>query len=199
MEHIFRAGEANAPTLILLHGTGGDERDLLPLSELLNPNYNVLSIRGEVSENGMNRFFKRHGEGQYDIEDLKLRTDRLISLIQQAAERYHFDLSKAIPVGFSNGSNIAISMILHSDISFKAALLYAPLYPVDIANDKDLSGMKVLLSMGEHDPIVTMQDSKNVIDIFKRRGAEVTQIWVNSHELTQDGVAAGRDLLNAMD
>lgn len=70
MEHIFREGEANAPTLILLHGTGGDESDLLPLSQLLNPKYNVLSIRGEVSENGMNRFFKRHGEGQYDIEDL---------------------------------------------------------------------------------------------------------------------------------
>jgi len=199
MEHIFRAGDTNAPTLILLHGTGGDEHDLLPLSELLNPKYNVLSIRGEVSENGMNRFFKRHGEGQYDLEDLKLRTDRLILFLKEAAERYDFDLTQAIPVGFSNGSNIAISMILHQDISFKSALLYAPLYPVDIANDKDLSDMKVLLSMGEHDPIVTKEDSMHVIDIFEKRGAEVTQVWVNSHELTQAGVAVGRELLKAMD
>ncbi|SCS37084.1 methylhydroquinone degradation carboxylesterase MhqD [Staphylococcus caeli] len=199
MEYIFRAGDTNAPTLILLHGTGGDEHDLLPLSELLNPKYNVLSIRGEVSENGMNRFFKRHGEGQYDLEDLKLRTDRLILFLKEAAERYGFDLTQAIPVGFSNGSNIAISMILHQDISFKAALLYAPLYPVDIANDKDLSDMKVLLSMGEHDPIVTKEDSMHVIDIFEKRGAEVTQVWVNSHELTQAGVEAGRELLKVMD
>ena len=180
MEHIFREGEANAPTLILLHGTGGDESDLLPLSQLLNPKYNVLSIRGEVSENGMNRFFKRHGEGQYDIEDLNFRTDRLIAFLKEAAERYGFDLSLAIPVGFSNGSNIAISMILHQDISFQTALLYAPLYPVNDANDKDLSGMHVLLSMGEHDPIVTSKDSQNVIDLFENRGTNVTQGWVSS-------------------
>ncbi|PHK49646.1 methylhydroquinone degradation carboxylesterase MhqD [Staphylococcus edaphicus] len=196
MEHIFKEGESNAPTFLLLHGTGGDENDLLPLSQLLNPNFNVLSVRGEVSENGMNRFFKRFDEGQYDIEDLELRTNRLTSFLHEAAERYGFDLSQVIPVGFSNGANIAISMILHQDILFETALLYAPLYPIDITNDKDLSGMKVLLSMGENDPIVTTKDSERVIEIFESRGANVTQVWVNSHELTQAGVTAGQDLLN---
>lgn len=195
MEHIFKEGEANAPTFILLHGTGGDEHDLLPLAQVLNPKYNVLSVRGEISENGMNRFFKRHGEGQYDVEDLKYRTDRLISFLKEAAESYGFDLTRTIPVGFSNGANIAISMILHQDISFEAALLYAPLYPIEIAQDKDLSDMHVLLSMGEHDPIVTTEDSAHVIDIFESRGANVDQVWVNSHELTQASVKAGQDVL----
>ncbi|NWK85356.1 alpha/beta hydrolase [Staphylococcus sp. GSSP0090] len=195
MEHIFKEGEANAPTFILLHGTGGDEHDLLPLAQVLNPKYNVLSVRGEISENGMNRFFKRHGEGQYDIEDLKYRTERLISFLKEAAESYGFDLTRTIPVGFSNGANIAISMILHQDISFEAALLYAPLYPIEIVQDKDLSNMHVLLSMGERDPIVTTEDSAHVIDIFESRGANVDQVWVNSHELTQAGVKAGQDVL----
>lgn len=196
MEHIFREGEANAPTFILLHGTGGDENDLIPLGQALNPKYNILSIRGEISENGMNRFFKRLGEGKYDLEDLEYRTNRLISFLKEASERYSFDLSKAIPVGFSNGSNIAISMILHPYTSFEKALLYAPLYPVDLANNKDLSDMNVLLSMGKNDPIVPVEASENVITIFESRGAQVEQVWVNSHELTQAGVAAGQSLLD---
>lgn len=196
MEHIYREGEANAPTFILLHGTGGDEKDLLPLATVLNDKYNVLSVRGEISENGMNRFFKRHGEGQYDVEDLNYRTERLITFLKEAAQRYNFDLSQAVPVGFSNGSNIAISMILHEDTAFNTALLYAPLYPIEITKNKDLSQMNVLLSMGENDPIVTVEDSKNVIDIFKNRGANVTELWVNSHELTQAGVQAGQKVLN---
>ncbi|MCG7338054.1 alpha/beta hydrolase [Staphylococcus sp. ACRSN] len=195
MEHIFKQGKPNAPTFILLHGTGGDENDLIPLASALNADYNVLSIRGEVSENGMNRFFKRHGEGQYDVEDLKYRTTRLANFIKEAAKEYDFDVEQSIPVGFSNGSNIAISMILNESISFKAALLYAPLYPLDIMNEKDLSHMKVLLSMGERDPIVTMEASKHVISLFKQTGADVTEVWVNSHELTQTGVIAGQKVI----
>lgn len=144
----------------------------------------------------MNRFFKRLGEGKYDLEDLEYRTNRLISFLKEASERYNFDLSKAIPVGFSNGSNIAISMILHPDTSFEKALLYAPLYPVDLVNNKDLSDMNVLLSMGQNDPIVPVEASENVITIFESRGAQVEQVWVNSHELTQAGVAVGQSLLD---
>lgn len=196
MEHIFRQGQPDAPTFILLHGTGGDENDLLPLAQVLNPDYNVLSIRGEVSENGMNRFFKRHGEGQYDVEDLNYRTDRLLEFLSEAAEKYAFDLSKAIPVGFSNGSNIAISMMLRENTTFKKALLYAPLYPIEVTTDKDFSNAQILLSMGENDPIVPLAESKRVIDIFNSRGADVTTVWVNSHELTQSGVVAGQEVLN---
>ncbi|MCD8918398.1 methylhydroquinone degradation carboxylesterase MhqD [Staphylococcus gallinarum] len=195
MEHIFKQGKPEAPTFILLHGTGGDENDLMPLAAALNADYSVLSIRGEVSENGMNRFFKRHGEGQYDVDDLKYRTTRLAAFIKEAAEKYGFDVEQSIPVGFSNGSNIAISMILNESITFKAALLYAPLYPLNITEDKDLSHMNVLLSMGERDPIVTMDASKHVIELFKQTGANITEVWVNSHELTQAGVIAGQKVI----
>lgn len=196
MEHIFKQGQPDAPTFILLHGTGGDENDLLPLAQVLNADYNVLSIRGEVSENGMNRFFKRHGEGQYDVEDLNYRTDRILAFLSEAAEKYEFDLSKAVPVGFSNGSNIAISMMLRENTTFKKALLYAPLYPIEIITNKDFSDAQILLSMGENDPIVPLAESKRVIDIFSSRGADVTTVWVNSHELTQSGVVAGQEVLN---
>ena len=196
MEHIFKLGQPDAPTFILLHGTGGDENDLLPLAQVLNPDYNVLSIRGEVSENGMNRFFKRHGEGQYDVEDLNYRTDRILAFLSEAAEKYEFDLNKAVPVGFSNGSNIAISMMLRENTTFKKALLYAPLYPIEVTTDKDFSNAQILLSMGENDPIVPLSESKRLIDIFNSRGADVTTLWVNSHELTQSGVVAGQEVLN---
>ncbi len=148
MEHIFREGQNGAPTLILLHGTGGDEFDLLPLGEALNENYHLLSIRGQVSENGMNRYFKRLGEGVYDEEDLAFRGQELLTFIKEAAERYDFDIEKAVLVGFSNGSNIAINLMLRSEALFKKALLYAPLYPVEVTSTKDLSDVSVLLSMG---------------------------------------------------
>ena len=107
-----------------------------------------------------------------------------------------FDLSKAVPVGFSNGSNIAISMMLRENTTFKKALLYAPLYPIEITTNKDFSDAQILLSMGENDPIVPLAESKRVIDIFSSRGADVTTVWVNSHELTQSGVVAGQEVLN---
>uniref|UniRef100_UPI00351F67A4 alpha/beta hydrolase n=1 Tax=Staphylococcus aureus TaxID=1280 RepID=UPI00351F67A4 len=102
MEPIFREGQKGAPTLILLHGTGGDEFALLPLGEALNENYHLLSIRGQVAENGMNRYFKRLGEGVYDEEDLEFRGQELLACIKEAAERYEFDIEKAVLVGFSN-------------------------------------------------------------------------------------------------
>src|SRR5699024_8932465 len=108
---------------------------------------------------------------------------------------YHFDLTNAVPVGFSNGSNIAASMILHPDITFNKALLYAPLYPVDLATNKPLSNREGLLPMGENNPTVTSEDSQNVIDIFENRGGTVKQVWVNSHELTREGIIAGQSLL----
>lgn len=196
MEHTFRKGNNDAPTLILLHGTGGDENDLLPLGEVLNSDYNLLGIRGQVNENGMNRYFRRLQEGVYDEEDLEQRSRELFDFIKSSAENYDFDLEKAVLVGFSNGSNIAIHLLLKEEVPFKKALLYAPLYPVEVQSKKDMSDMQVLLSMGKHDPIVTVEQSENVIDLFRSRGAKVSEVWVNSHELTQAGIEAGKEVLN---
>ncbi len=195
MEHIFKQGDLSKPTFVLLHGTGGDEHDLLPIAELLDPTYNALGVRGNISENGMNRFFKRHGEGQYDVEDLKFRTTELHEFLQEAAQRYQFDLNEVILVGFSNGSNIAISLMLNEAMPYKKGLLFAPLYPLEVPKDIDLSDKSVYLSMGKNDPIVPISESEHVRSIFKDRGAEVTEFWVNSHELTRETVEAAKATL----
>lgn len=195
MEHIFKQGQAQAPTFVLLHGTGGNEHDLLPVAELLDPSYHALGVRGNVSENGMNRFFKRHGEGNYDVEDLKFRAHELHQYIQKAAQHYGFDINHVILVGFSNGANIAIELLLNADMPYRKGLLFAPLYPLDVDTHLDLSQKSVFLSMGENDPIVTVQQSHDVEQLFKQRGAHVTSYWVNSHELTRDAIEAAKATL----
>ncbi|SUK17668.1 phospholipase/carboxylesterase family protein [Staphylococcus agnetis] len=195
MEHIFKQGQAQAPTFVLLHGTGGNEHDLLPVAELLDPSYHALGVRGKVSENGMNRFFKRHGEGNYDVEDLKFRAHELHQYIQTAARHYGFDINHVVLVGFSNGANIAIELLLNADMPYRKGLLFAPLYPLDVDTHLDLSQKSVFLSMGENDPIVTVQQSHDVEQLFKQRGAHVTSYWVNSHELTRDAIEAAKATL----
>lgn len=196
MKHIFKKGEQGKPIFLLLHGTGGNEKDLLPLAEMLDASYSVLSIKGEVNENGMARYFKRLAEGKYDVEDLEYRSKELYNFIKQVAKEQAFNLEDIIPVGFSNGANMAINLILKDETPFKKALLFAPLYPLDLQNNKkDLSQFEAYLSMGEYDPIVTRQQSEDVIKIFKDRGAKVTEHWVGSHEITQESVVAARDIL----
>lgn len=199
MEHIFKEGQANHPVFILLHGTGGDEKNLLPLGELLDPDAAILSIRGEVSENGMLRFFKRQGEGLYDLEDLEMRGKDLLDFVVSSSEKYNFNLEDAIFVGFSNGSNIAINMLLREDSKVTKGALFAPMYPVDLSdNKKNMEDIQVYLSMGKRDPIVSVNDSENVINLFKERGASVDTFWVGSHELTAETVMQARVWLDSL-
>src|SRR5690625_2794302 len=154
MEYIYREKKKGAPVFILLHGTGGSETDLVPLAEMLDSEYSILGIRGNVQENGMNRYFKRHGEGQYDWEDLDYRGKELYDFIVEKSEEYDFKLEDTVLVGFSNGSNIAIQMILQNPETFKKAALFAPLYPADLSEKQNLSDLEVFLSLGEGDPVV---------------------------------------------
>ena len=196
MQHIFKPGKKGMPVFVTLHGTGGDESNLLPLAEALNPDYGVLGVRGEISEHGMLRFFKRKAEGIYDEEDLVLRGKQLYDFIQQASRDYDFAVEDVILVGFSNGANIAINLLLQPGHSFKRAILMASMYPVEIEAGPDLSGVKVFLSMGEQDPIVPVEASKHVIDIFKSRGADVSGVWVKGHELNAQVLMAAKQWLN---
>ena len=197
-EYIYNEGKSGEPVFILLHGTGADERNLLPVAEVLNTEATVLSIRGNVSENGLNRYFKRHGEGQYDVEDLMKRGQELNQFIEEKAEEYGFALEDAIYVGFSNGSNIAINMMLLDDSKVNKGMLFAPMYPIDTEEVKDLPDTKVYLSMGENDPIVPRAESDRVINIFKDLGADVTEFWVNSHELNGETLLAGKRWLESV-
>lgn len=197
MNYIYNEKKKGAPVFVLLHGTGGTETDLVSLAELLHPEYNVLGIRGNVQENGMNRFFKRHGEGQYDWEDLAFRGNELYEFIVKKSKEYDFKLEDTVLVGFSNGSNIAIHMMLEQPGTFKKAALFAPLYPADLAETHDFSDVEVFLSLGEGDPIVPESESKRVIRLFEERGAHVTTAWVKGHSLTQEVAQQAKNWLNS--
>lgn len=196
MKHIYKEYAEDRPVFILLHGTGGDEESLLPIAEVLNPHYNILSIRGTVNENGMNRFFKRHGEGQYDWEDLKHRGEELYNFIQEKSGDYAFDIEKAVLVGFSNGSNIAIQMLLEHPEVFKRAALFAPLFPRDVEEDRDFSELDIFLSLGKGDPIVPEEESRRIIDLFQEREASVTTAWANGHSISQEVTLKAKEWLN---
>lgn len=196
MEYIYNENKKGAPVFVLLHGTGGTETDLLPLASALNHEYNVLSIRGNVKENGMNRYFRRLGEGNYDWEDLEFRGKELYEFIAKKAQEYDFKLEDVIFVGFSNGSNIAIQLMLQQEDKFKKAMLFAPLYPTDLERKHDFSDVKVLLSLGKEDPIVPESESERVIKLFEDRNADVTTVWVNGHTLPQEALIAGKEWLN---
>ena len=150
----YEKGQTKTPTFILLHGTGGNEEDLLPVAAALNANASVLSIRGNVLEQGNARYFKRLDTGAYDIPDLMTRGQELYAFIEEKAQEYDFSLEEAIYLGFSNGANIAINMMLLDDSLINKAMLYAPMYPMDVEETTDLPNAKVFLSMGEKDPIV---------------------------------------------
>ena len=196
MEHVYKENKKGAPVFVLLHGTGGTETDLLPLAQALNPEYNVLGIRGNVKENGMNRYFRRLGEGNYDWEDLEFRGNELYTFIAEKAKEYDFKLEDVIFVGFSNGSNIAIQLMLQQADKFKKAMLFAPLYPADIEVKEDFSDVNVFLSLGKADPIVPEVESERVIQLFENRNADVTHIWGKGHTLPQEALAAGKAWLD---
>lgn len=199
MIHIYKEGQKGHPVFVLLHGTGGDETNLLSVGDYLDAQATILAVRGNISENGMLRFFKRKEEGVYDLEDLEQKGKELYQFIEGSSHEYGFNLDDVILVGFSNGSNIAINILLQEESSLNKAILFAPMYPVDLSdNHKDLSGGSVYISAGQHDPIVPIEASHEVIDLFQDRQAEVTSYWVNSHELTLDTLNQAKNWLKSV-
>lgn len=194
MEHIFIDGNKER-VLITLHGTGGNAQEIAGLGRAIDDEAAILSVNGDVMEGGMRRFFKRHGEGQYDVEDLNMRGKALLEFLENASKEYDFKLEKAVLVGFSNGSNIAINMMLRENSPLKNALLFAPLYNVAVDENVNLDNVNVYLSMGEMDPIVPKAESEHVIVLFESRGANVEKHWVTSHEITSGAIGAAKSFL----
>jgi phospholipase/carboxylesterase len=191
------AASPDAPTLLLLHGTGGNEHDLLPLARIIAPAAGVLSPRGKVLERGMPRFFRRLAEGVFDIEDLKLRTADLADFVAAAAAHYEFDARRVIAIGFSNGANIAASLLLlRPEVLARAILLRAmvPLIPDVMPSLKKVS---VLLSGGRRDPIVAAENTERLAAMLREAGAAVRVAWQEAgHELTNDDVREAREWLS---
>ena len=187
----------NPATLLLLHGTGGNEDDLIPLGRLIYPNANLLSPRGKVLEHGMPRFFKRLAEGVFDIEDLKFRTQELAKFVNEASLQYSFDLSKTIAVGFSNGANIAASLLLLYPQVIAGAVLFRPMIPIIPNNLPNLSEKKIVILSGQYDPIVSKKQAKDLFSLLKKTETKVTIQWQESgHEITQEDVQIAKKWLS---
>ncbi len=164
-------------TLLLLHGTGGDENDLLPLGRMLDPEANLLSPRGQVLENGMPRFFRRLAEGVFDVPDLIQRTKELKEFIAAAAAEYGCDAEKMTAVGFSNGANIAGSLLLLHPDMLKSAVLLHPMVPLVPDGLPDLSKTRIFIGAGRQDTLVSNDETERLTALLRQAEADVTLFW----------------------
>ena len=194
MKHIYKDNKSTY-TFLLLHGTGGDEHDLLGLAQYINPSYNVLSVRGEIQENGMNRFFKRLAEGIFDEEDLVFRTHQLKDFIDLKAIEYGFNRDKVIALGYSNGANIAASILFHYQDAFDKAILLHPMVPIH-KELPDMKNVSIFIGAGKNDPICPPEQSIELERLFNEANAKVQLHWENNgHRLTQSELDAVKDWL----
>src|SRR6266436_7327455 len=196
--HEFVPGNSKR-TLLLLHGTGGNERDLIPLGHDLDPDASLLSPRGKVLENGMPRFFRRLAEGVFDLEDLKKRTNELADFVAAAGQRYGFASDNVVAVGYSNGANIAASLLLLRPEILSAAILFRAMVPLVPETHPNLSSLRVWIGSGKFDPIVPTAETKRLAELLRGAGADVTMRYFQAgHELTPADVEAARDWLTAL-
>ena len=186
--HVSRPSR-NGTTLAIFHGTGGDEHDLLPLAEAIDPEAGQLSLRGNVSEGGALRFFRRFAEGVFDQEDLARRTQEAGEFL--ASVRPQGD--RIVALGFSNGANFAASLLLRRPESFDAAILIRAMTPFVPEDAPNLSGKRVLLLTGEFDPILPIEDARRLAGILRSAGAEVEHVVLPAgHGLTEADVEHAR-------
>lgn len=172
-------------TLLMLHGTGGDEHELLPLGRELDPEANLLSPRGKVLENGSLRFFRRLAEGVFDLEDLQRRTSELADFIRAAAEHYQLAPDKIVAVGYSNGANIAANILLQQPGTLRSAVLLRAMVPSQPEPLPDLTGVRVWIAGGRNDLLIPSKETQRLADLLQKVGANVTLHLVNAdHGLT---------------
>jgi phospholipase/carboxylesterase len=189
----FAPAEPGAPTLVLLHGTGGDENDLVPRGRMLLPGAGLLGVRGNVSEQGAPRFFRRLAEGVFDLADLATRTAELGDFLIAASVQYGFALPRTYAVGFSNGANIAASLLLTRADAIAGAVLLRAMVPFEPSSPPDLTGRGVLLSQGRSDPLVSPEQTARLAELFGRAGASVELVWqAGGHALAQGDVTAAK-------
>jgi predicted esterase/catechol 2,3-dioxygenase-like lactoylglutathione lyase family enzyme len=184
---------AGSTTLLLLHGTGGDEEDLLPLGRALLPGAGMLSPRGKVLEGGAPRFFRRVAEGVFDQEDLLRRTEELAHFIEAAAQTYKLDRDGIVAVGFSNGANIAASLLLRRPGLLRGAVLLSPMVPFVPEAPPELLGTAVFIGAGRADGIAPPGQTEQLAALLRQAGAEVTIHWEpGGHAVTPGEVDAAR-------
>lgn len=190
--HQALPGSPAAPTLFLFHGTGGDERQLLSLGRDLLPGAGLVSPRGDVSEMGATRFFRRTGEGVYDMADLARATEKMVAFVRSHAQAE----SKVLGLGYSNGANILASTLFAAPELFDAAVLMHPLIPFAPEIKGDMGGRRILITAGRYDPICPPNLTSRLEVYLRDSGADVSVEWHDGgHELRPNEVTAARRLL----
>jgi len=191
---LSRFEPGTSPTLLLLHGTGGDENDLVPLGQLLRPGAALLSPRGQILENGQPRFFRRLAPGVFDEDDLIRRTHELAEFVEDQSARRQ--LGKIIAVGYSNGANIAAAMLLLRPGVLSGAVLFRAMVPLEPPHPPQLGGIPVLLLAGRHDSMIPPDSSQRLAVLLGQAGADVTLEWRDTgHALEQAEFTLARDWL----
>ena len=197
--HRFEPGARDGLTLLLLHGTGGNEDELLPLGRAIAPGAALLSPRGKVSENGMPRFFRRVAEGVFDQADLRFRSGELAGFVRAASGEYRFDLGSLVMAGYSNGANIAAAMMLLETLIPARAVLFRPMVPLVPEVPPRLEKTRVFVSAGRFDPIVAREQPQRLAGLLRDAGAEVTLNWEDgAHSLTEHEVLEAAEWLPRM-
>lgn len=194
VHRFIQGGETR--TLLLLHGTGGNEDSLLSVAKVVDDEASILAVRGKVIENGMPRFFRRFSEGVFDVEDLKFRAVELADFVVGASESYGFPLASVVSLGYSNGANIATSMLLLRPETMERAVLLRPMVPFEPALLPDLKRKSVFISSGVRDQLIPKENVAQLETILKSASAEVTVNWEQSdHRLTKSELEKARSWL----
>lgn len=191
--HQWISGDASRPTVLALHGTGGTERDLPSLAERLFPGSAILSPRGNVSEQGAARFFRRFAEGVFDLENLHAETEKLADFVAASSQKYGFDAGRVVALGYSNGANIAASLLLSRPKTLAGGILLRAMTPFEPEAPLGLGGKSVLIAAGRFDPIVPVDNVENLARLLQDAGADVTLRFENaSHGLTLSEIEAAQ-------
>ncbi len=187
--HRLRAGASGKPIFFTFHGTGGDENQFFDFAGRLLPEATIVSPRGDVSEYGAARFFRRTGEGVYDMADLVRATEKMASYVSELAAEH--GASQVLGLGFSNGANILANVLIEHGDLFDAAVLMHPLIPFQPKDNSRLEGKRVLITAGERDPIAPAPVTKALADYFARQSADVTLEWhPGGHDIRPNEIEA---------
>jgi predicted esterase len=183
-------------TVVVLHGTGGNENDLVGIGQGIAPGAAILSPRGKVLENGAPRFFKRLAEGVFDPKEVRSRAEELAHFIRAAITKYGLDASRIYALGYSNGANIASTVMFIQPELLQGAVLFRPMLVYEPGQHGDLSGASILISAGRMDPIVPVKSVERLVELFESAQAEVTLKWQSAgHSLVPSEVREASDWL----
>ncbi|EOH94918.1 alpha/beta hydrolase [Enterococcus pallens] len=200
MKTLYDAGQAGGKNLLLLHGTGGDETSLVDIARFLDGSCRILSFRGEIQEEGMNRFFKRNGLNQFDVESLEEETDKLLAAIEKESKEKGVAMEDWVLVGYSNGANIAAHLLLERETPLRKGLFFHPMSLEVHTKTFDLSDKKVWLSYGgDRDPIVSQESFDELVTAFQKRNGNVfVEETSTGHQINMEELQSARNWLEGL-